>query len=133
MKTLLIAITLCICTLCIGQNDERITTIDFVEIIKGNSDEANFYYENNWKPLREMALDLGYIHSFEILDTPHSKDAPFHLMLVTTYKNKTQYNFREDHFEELLEKRGDLKLMNKKQPNEFRKILFSKELVKHRI
>jgi len=131
MKQLLLVFILSTCTLAYGQQKKAITTIDFVQIINNNESEALYYFQNNWKVLRESAKKKGYIHSFQVMETPFSEDAPFHIMLITTYKNKDQYDLRETHFGELIEEMGGLKLINEKKPNEFRKTIFSKEMVKH--
>jgi hypothetical protein len=94
-------------------------------------EEATFYYENNWRILRNMAVEKEYIHSYQVLETPTSDDAPFQLMLITTYLNEEQYTLREDHFSELIKEKGELRLMNEKKPGEFRKTLFTKEMVRH--
>ncbi len=114
-----------------GQKDVKITTVDFVQILDDNDREAMFYYQNNWKVLREMALEKEYIHSYQLLKVSPSEAAPFHIMLTTTYKDEEQYSLREDHFTALIKERGPLKLLNRKTPKEFRKILFSKEKVSH--
>ena len=36
--------------------NSKISTIEFVEIVNNNREESIFYFENNWKVLREMAL-----------------------------------------------------------------------------
>lgn len=114
-----------------AQQDDRITTVEFIQILDNNKAEAEFYYQNNWKVLREMALKKGYIHSYQLLETSASEEAPFHYMLITTYTDKAQYDLREDHFGELIKEKGELKLLNDKKPGEFRKSLFSKEMVRH--
>jgi len=114
-----------------AQPDERISTLDFVEILNGNTKEAHFYYQNNWEKLREAAIEKGYIHSHEILETTPTDEAPFHLILVTTYANAKAYEIREERFDELIEQAGELQLLNAKKPTEFRKNLFNKENVKH--
>ena len=43
---------------------ELITLTEFVKIKNNHREEAVFYYENNWKVLREAAVKKGYIHSF---------------------------------------------------------------------
>ena len=131
MKTAILIIFFSISSICYGQQDDRITTIDFVQIVDNHKAEAIYYYQNNWKVLRVMAIEKGYIHSFQLLETPVSEEAPFQLMLITTYQNKAQYDQSEDNFTELIEARGDLKLLNEKQPGQFRKILFSKDMVRH--
>lgn len=115
----------------IAQQNEMISTIDFVEILNSNKAEAQHYYQNNWQELRKMAVNEGYIDSYQLLETPYSEEAPFHMILITTYLNKEQYDKREDHFRELIEKKGELNLLNEKKPSEFRKTVFSKEMVAH--
>ena len=114
-----------------AQENDKISTLDFVQILDGNREEVVFYYENNWKVLRKMAIEQDYIHSYDVLETPFSEEAPFELILITTYKNRVQYELREQHFRELISERGALKLMNNKNPNEFRRVLYSKEMVGH--
>ena len=132
MMRLIILITLLtICSYSYGQQDERITTIGFVQILNDNKQEATYYYQNNWEVLRNMAIKKKYIHSFQILEAPISEGEPFQLMLITTYLDEKQYKLREDHFTELIEEKGALKLMNEKEPAEFRRTLFSKEMIRH--
>lgn len=111
--------------------DNRISTIDFVEILNDNLEEALYYYNNNWKVLRQRAQAKNYILSYQLLQTPLSQDSKVQLLLITTYANKEQYDKREEHFKELIDARGGLKLLNDKKPNEFRKVAFFKEPVKH--
>lgn len=114
-----------------AQESERTSTIDFVEILNGNISETEYYYQNNWKILREMAVQRGHIASYEIIETVPTPEAPFHLMLITTYATKTQYQQREKHFQALIKEKGSLELLNDKKPAEFRKTLFNKEKATH--
>lgn len=131
MKTTVLLFALCICNLSYGQQDAKLSTIDFVQILNDNKEEATYYYQNNWKVLRDMAIEKEYILSYQLLETPSTESEPFHLMLITTYANKVQYDLRETHFRELIKEKGELRLMNNKQPAEFRKTMFSKEMVRH--
>ncbi|WP_299365146.1 hypothetical protein [Winogradskyella sp.] len=126
----LIVVFLC-CAFSFSQTNEKLTTIETVEILNNNEQEALYYFQNNWKALRIMAVEKGYIDSFELLQTPYSKETPFHIMLVTTYANKAQYDKREEHFRELIKASGELKLMNDKKPTEFRISVFSISGAKH--
>ncbi|MBO6525218.1 MAG: hypothetical protein JJ971_15420 [Balneolaceae bacterium] len=112
--------------------DTRITTMDFVQILNDNREEVDYYYENNWKLLRDKAIKKGYIESYQLLETSYSEDAPFHLILITTYPNKERYDKREENFAVLIEEKGPRRLLNNKQPSEFRKIVFSKDKVVHK-
>ena len=131
MKITLLLLVLSISSFSYGQQDDRISTVDFVQILNDNPHEAIFYYQHNWKILRDMAFAKGYIDSFQILETPYSDKESFQLMLITTYINKEQYELREAHFSELIKEKGSLELLNAKKPNEFRKTLFRKEMVRH--
>lgn len=131
MRTVFLLIVLSMNTISYAQKDDRISTMDFIQILNGNKDEALYYYQNNWKILRDMAKKKGYIHSFQMLETPAGEDESFQLILITTYTNKEQYDLREDHFRELIKEKGALNLMNDKKPGEFRKTLFSKEMIRH--
>lgn len=131
MKNSLLLVALAFSYLSFGQIDDKLTTIEFVEIVNNNKKEALFYFQNNWKVLRDMAVKKEYIHSYQFLETPASETEPFEIMLITTYKNKSQYELREKHFQELIKEKGDLKLLNDKKPGEFRKSLFVKDMVKH--
>ena len=114
-----------------SQSNEKITTIETVEILNDNADEAIYYFENNWKKLRETAVKKGYIHSFQLLKTTYSEEAPFHIVLITTFANQEQFDVRETHFTELIKASGGLKLLNEKTPAEFRKSVFAVSGAKH--
>ncbi len=127
MSKLFASLILLVCVNAFCDSAPVRTTIDFVRILDENQAEALYYYQNNWKVLREKALQEGYIHSFRLLQTKADDDAPFHLMLITSYQNETQFANRELNFRKLIEQQGGVKLLNKKTPNQFRRVLFSKE------
>ncbi len=114
-----------------AQHDNRISTIDYVQILNNNKEEVVYYYQNNWKVLREMAIQNGYIDSFQILELDPEEGLTFQLMLITTYPDKSKYDLREDHFAKLIKEKGELKLLNDKKPADFRKTSFSSEEVRH--
>ena len=128
MKKIILATALFLCLQISAQENTKISTIDFVQIINNNKKEAIYYYQNNWEVLRKMAVKKGYIHSYQLLETNHTKEAPFSFMLITTYKNKMQFDKREKHFEELIKAKGKLQLLNNKKPGEFRKTIFGKDV-----
>lgn len=109
-----------------SQHDTPVSTIDFVQILNDNRAEALFYYENNWKALRDTALQKKFIHSYQVLESPYSEVGPFDLMLITNYASQRDYELAEARFEALIEEQGPLKLMNDKTPDAFRKVRFSK-------
>ncbi|SNT04239.1 hypothetical protein SAMN05421640_2130 [Ekhidna lutea] len=109
----------------------RVSTIDFVQILNDNRDEALYYYQNNWLKLREEATARGYITSYELVEVESTSEAPFDLMLMTTYPNMDAYEKAEENFGILISERGDLRLLNEKKPGEFRKSIFTKSVGKH--
>lgn len=115
----------------LGSSSKKITTIDFVQVQNDNKTEAVFYYQNNWLVLREEAIKMAYIDSFQLIETESTPEAPFHIMLITTYADDSQFEKREANFKLLIEAKGGRKLLNDKQPSDFRKIIFSKGIAKH--
>ncbi len=109
----------------------KISTMDFVQIQNGNRAETIYYYENNWLILRKMALERNFIDSYELIEVESSEEAPFHLILKTTYSNKEDFDKSEERFGKLIEEKGPLALLNDKKPGDFRKIIFYKEAGKH--
>lgn len=131
MKFKLLYVTLLFCCISFSQTNEKITTIETVEVINNNTDEAIYYFQNNWKVLRIKAVQKGYIHSYSLMKTSYNEETPFHIILVTTYDNKEQFDNREKHFAELIKASGGLKLLNEMKPSEFRKSAFSVNAAKH--
>ncbi len=114
-----------LCILSCNKKTESITTVETVKILNNNKAEALFYFNNNWKTLREKAKAKNYIASFSLVETEFSEAEPFHIKLITVYDNKMQFKNRETRFQELIKESGSLKLLNDKKPTEFRKSVSS--------
>ncbi|WP_250434362.1 hypothetical protein [Hanstruepera flava] len=114
-----------------AQNDTKLSSVDFVAVLNNNHAETLYYYENNWKALREAALTNGYIASYQLLEIEPSEVTPYTFILITTYANATQYENREAHFEALIKASGGLKLLNAKQPKDFRQVVHGQDPVKN--
>ena len=130
MRILFITSLLFICVQGFSQKDSSITTIEFVEILNGNEEEALYYFQNNWKILRDAAIKRNYIESYQLLQVPRGEEPVFDLMLVTTFQNEEKFDQREGHFRELIEEKGPLRLLNDLQPKEFRKSAFAKQYIR---
>ncbi|MDT0552308.1 hypothetical protein [Urechidicola vernalis] len=130
MKIIMFCFIAILTTASFSQKDKTISTIDFVQIVDNNYDELIYYYENNWKVLREMAVKKGYIQTYQVMESPTADSTGFDIILVTTYENDQQYEKRETHFQELIKEKGALKLLNDKKPGDFRKVIYNKENVK---
>lgn len=114
-----------------AQEETRISSIDFVQVLNGHHEEALYYYQHNWRWLRELAMEKGYIVDYEFYRVERTETTPYDLILITVYRDKVQSDAREDHFAELIELKGDLRLLNEKQPSDFRKLLAGHEKALH--
>ena len=114
-----------------AQTKAKQSSIDFVTVLNNNHAETLYYYQNNWKALREAAIKKDYIESYELLEIEPNETTPYSFILITTYANQNQYDNRETHFEELIQASGGLKLLNEKTPNDFRKVIHGQDKVKH--
>ena len=131
-KLVILSILFCCYFHSFSQNKHKLSSIDFVEVMNNNHAETLFYYQNNWKALHKSALKKGYIESYNLLEIEPSEATPYHFILITTYGNKEQYDNRENHFQELIKASGGLKLLNDKEPADFRNIIHGQDPVTNR-
>ena len=124
MKSIILCMIVFLNLLAQSADDKRVYMMDYVKILNDNVKETLFYYENNWKVLRDNAMKQGIIQSYSLLFNPDS-EVDFDLILVTVFKNKEDYDKSEERFKPLLEAKGGRTLLNDKQPKEFRKILYN--------
>jgi dienelactone hydrolase len=110
----------------VSAQTETITVTSFVKILNEKRSETFYYYENNWKVLREMAAAKRYIHSFEIIEPKPDEKAEFDLILITRYEDQFQFGKAEENFRILIKKRGPVRLLNKFTPKDFRKTVYVK-------
>jgi hypothetical protein len=129
MRNLFLAALLLFANISFGQSETTITTIDFVKIKNNKRQEVLYFYENNWKVYRDIALKNDYIKSYKLLTTSADTTANFDLILLTEYADSTQFKLSEDRFQQIIkETRPDgPKLLNELKPNEFRQNLFFKQ------
>lgn len=129
MRYLLLVTLLLSANVSFGQSQPTITIIDFVKIKNQNRQETLFYYENNWKVFRDVALEKGYIKSYKLLATLADTTANFDLMLITEFEDSVQYTLSEERFQQIIKatRPDGLKLLNELKPNDFRKTLFFKQ------
>jgi len=111
-----------------AQKGTEVKLMDFVKINPGKEAEALFYYENNWKPYRDLALKKGIIKSYEIVKAEPDTLNNFDLILITVYKDSMQYAKSEENFRlVLVELRPDgPRLLNDTKPSDFRQNVFVK-------
>lgn len=116
-------------TLSFGQADKTVSVIDLVKIKNEKHAEAIFYYENNWKIYRDIAIRRGFIKGYKIFATTQDSTINFDLILITDYKDSLQFEAREDNFQKIIKEvrpNGPL-LLNNLQANDFRENLLSRQ------
>lgn len=111
-----------------AQKNKSVTLMDFVKIQPGKEAEAMFFYENNWKPYRDLALKKRIIKSYEIVKAEPDSLNNFDLILITVYKDSAQFSKSEENFRPVLaELRPDGPwLLNDTKPADFRQNVFVK-------
>ncbi|MEP1448892.1 MAG: PQQ-dependent sugar dehydrogenase [Paraglaciecola sp.] len=105
---------------------QTINLIEGIKIKNGHRDEALFYYNNNWRALRKEASELGYVQSFELMESNLETPSEFDILLITKYATQSDQEQAEARFEQIMAHSGAVKLLNTIQPNEFRKSVFVK-------
>jgi len=131
MKDISLLIMFTVCTLTMqAQQSHAVSIIDFVKIKEGKTAEALYFYENNWKLYRNIALGKGFIKGYKMLTTKADSIANFDLVLVTEYTDSSQYNQAEARFNDIIkqERPNGPKLLNGLKPNEFRQNMFTKRV-----
>ncbi|MEO6633009.1 MAG: hypothetical protein ABIN13_14845 [Mucilaginibacter sp.] len=100
---------------------QPVSVIDFVKIKNNKREEALYFYHNNWKVYREIALKKGYISSYNMLLTRPGSSS-YDIMLITTYKDSIQQKNSEANFAEIIkaERPNGPKLLNDIKPADFR-------------
>ena len=85
---------------------QEVSIFDFVKTVDNNKEELIYYYENNWKILRDIAKERDFIESYELLITEADSVADFDIILITRYKNETQYQQGEERFQQIIKERN---------------------------
>lgn len=127
MKKIHFAALLIFCfSLTVFSQSEVVSVTSIVKVKNEKRAEAAFYYENNWKVLRKLALEKGYIHSYEFIEAKADEKADFDFITITRFKDQAQYEKAEENFRIIMEPRGGPKLLNDLKPVDFREIVFDK-------
>ncbi|MEQ9308542.1 MAG: hypothetical protein RLN90_03750 [Balneolaceae bacterium] len=108
---------------------QEVTIHDFVKTVDNNREELIYYYENNWKVFREIALERGFIESYELMITEADSLADFDVILITKYEDEEAYDKGEERFQTIIRDvigDGTPKLLNNLKPSEFRRSVFHK-------
>lgn len=100
-----------------------IKVVELVKVLGGHLPEAEFFYRNNWKALRDEAIKRGVIDSYTWAVADPKEDSEWDIILITRYKSEEQYAASEDNFRKIIKElrpNGPM-LVNGLKPEEFRK------------
>lgn len=129
MRFFLLLFCLLFSSFLFAQSETTVTTIDFVKIKNNRRQEALFFYENNWKLYRDIAINRGFIKSYRLLSTTADSTADFNLILITEYADSVQYKLSEERFQQIIRttRPEGPKLLNELKPADFRQNVFFKQ------
>jgi len=111
-----------------AQQNSSVSVMDFVKVKDGKKAEAIFYYENNWKLYRDIAIKKKVITSYQLVEAVTDSLNNFDLILITTYADSAQYLKSEENFRDIIKSvrpDGPI-LLNESKPADFRKNVFAK-------
>ena len=111
-----------------AQQNNSVSVMDFVKIKDGKKAEAMYYYENNWKLYRDIAIKKNLLKSYQLVEAVPDSLNNFDLILITTYADSSQYLKSEENFRDIIKsaRPGGPVLLNELKPADFRKNVFAK-------
>jgi hypothetical protein len=83
-------------------NAQKISTFDMVKIKAQYEKEALYFYEQNWRAFRVVALKQKVISNYEMFRSETDSTNHFYLTLVTTYKNEKAFKESEAKFRPIM-------------------------------
>ena len=100
---------------------QKISTINIVKVNANYEKEAMYFYNENWKEFRKLALQEGVISGFEIMRTATDSTNHFQLILITEYNDSTSFSKSEKNFEPIIKRvsPNGPKMLNKVGRKEF--------------
>ncbi len=115
--------------LAVAQNEKKYS-IEIVSSIEGRTEEAIYFYKNNWKVFREKAKELNYLSDYKLLISEKDSSDNVEILLLTEYENQIQFDEKEKNFIIIIDSFNSKgpDLLNNIKPNEFRKRIYSNDL-----
>jgi hypothetical protein len=112
----------------VAQDHSPISVIDFVKIKYNKTPEAIFFYENNWKVYRNIAISEGFIKSYRMIRLKEELASEFDLICITEFSDASQLKLSEARFQQIIKdiRPQGPRLLNTIQPADFRQVVFSK-------
>lgn len=87
-----------------GVRGQEISTIDIVKVKAVYEKEAMYFYNENWKAFRKLALQEKVIAGFELLRTATDSTNHFQLILITTYSDSVSFANSEENFRPIMQR-----------------------------
>ena len=81
---------------------QEMATIDIVKVNARYEKEAMYFYNENWKEFRKLALQKGVISGFEIHRTVVDSTNHFQLVLITKYRDSAYFAKSEENFRPIM-------------------------------
>ena len=113
-----------------AQTQNTISIYDFVKIKNNHTKEALYFYEQNWKHYRDIALKKKYIVSYRLVSVMPDSASDFNLILITEYADSLSYAKSEENFAQIIKEtrpNGPL-LLNQLKPADFRINLYYRKM-----
>jgi hypothetical protein len=128
MQKICIVLLLFIVKTAAAQQSGPVVLMDFVKIKDGKKAEALYFYENNWKLYRDLAIKKKVIESYQLVEVTPDSLNNFDLVLITTYQDSIQYLKSEEDFRPLMNETrpNGPALLNHLKPADFRQNVFFK-------
>ena len=130
MKNILICCIILFPLIGKAQTQKTISIYDFVKIKNNHTKEALYFYEQNWKHYRDIALKKKYIVSYRLVSALPDSTSDFNLILITEYADSLAYAKSEENFAQIIKEtrpNGPL-LLNELKPADFRINLFYRKM-----
>ena len=102
MQKIFIVLLLLIIKTAAAQQSGPVILMDFVKIKEGKKAEALYFYENNWKLYREIALKKKVIESYQLMEVAQDSLSNFDLILITSYRDSLQFLQSEENFRPII-------------------------------
>jgi hypothetical protein len=111
-----------------AQQSGAVVLMDFVKIKEGKKAEALYFYENNWKLYREIAIKKKVIESYQLMKVTPDSLNNFDLILITSYRDSLQFLQSEENFRPIINETrpNGPALLNHLKPADFRQNVFFK-------
>lgn len=81
---------------------QELTTMDIVRVNATYEKEALYFYQENWKAFRKLALQKGVISGYEMHRTATDSTHHFQLILITRYPDSTALANSEENFRPIM-------------------------------